>query len=347
MLLGPARVLAVEQPTEVESQVAAVVWLAHGGSLIRAAPEHLVNCSSLDTSLFEVANPDSTLPGASWLRDLRNLRRTEYADLGNPPTESERLDAWQDPDGREKQHFGHLFPPSPDPDVVPAPPTQESHFPPHPVRNPVSSSSRVNVVRFRDSCGRFLPRSDSHQSAQDESDHSSRIRNELGPSSQDGQPIRVDAPDHAVMPGDVEMQGEEFEVAANDENPNFQRVPYPDQPSEENPHVESQSPQSSRLPHPQRRITTQQFERNVRARQSTSSFPPVPSCEAALAFSADSLEPACLSNKQLKKVGVEVSYLVTADKFENSEDDWLATASSRAGARVEVNIKKLSAAERA
>ena len=51
ILLGAARVLAVEQPTEVESQVAAVVWLAHGGSLIRAAPEHLVNCSSMDTSL--------------------------------------------------------------------------------------------------------------------------------------------------------------------------------------------------------------------------------------------------------------------------------------------------------
>ena len=39
VLLGLARVLAVGQPTEVESQVAAVVWLAHGGSLIRAAPE--------------------------------------------------------------------------------------------------------------------------------------------------------------------------------------------------------------------------------------------------------------------------------------------------------------------
>ena len=103
VLLGPARVLAVEQPTEVESQVAAVVWLAHEVSLIRAAPEHLVNCSSLDTSLFEAANPDSALPAASWLRDLRNSRRTEYADLGNPPTESERVNAWQDPDGREKQ----------------------------------------------------------------------------------------------------------------------------------------------------------------------------------------------------------------------------------------------------
>ena len=93
VLLGPARVLAVEQPTEVESQVAAVVWLAHGGSLIRAAPEHLVDCSSLDTSLFEVVNPDFALPGAS-----RNLRRTEYADLGNPPTESDRVDAWQEPE---------------------------------------------------------------------------------------------------------------------------------------------------------------------------------------------------------------------------------------------------------
>ena len=136
------------------------------------------------------------------------------------------------------------------------------------------------------------------------------------------------------------------QVGANDENPNTQRVP--DQPSDENPPVESQSAQSSepRLPHPRRRINTQQFKRNVRARQSTSSFPPVPSCEAVLAFSADSLEPACLSNKQWKKVGVEVRDPLTADMFENPEDDWLATASSTARARVEVNIKKLSADER-
>ena len=223
-LLGPARVSAVEQPTEVESQVAAVVWLALGGSLIRAAPEHLVDCPSLDTSLFEVANLDSALPGASWPRDLRNLRRTEYADLGNPPAESERVDAWQDPDGREQQQYGHLFTPSPDPDVVLAPQTPDSQFPQHPVRNPVSSSSRVNVVRFRDSSGRFLPRSDSHPSAHGESAASPRMRNEPGSSSRVGQPTRVDEPDHAVIPGDVEMQGEEFEVGANDENPSFQRV---------------------------------------------------------------------------------------------------------------------------
>ena len=173
--------------------------------------------------MFEVANPDPALPGASWLPDLRNLRRTEHADLWKPPTVSDRLGAWQDPGGREQQQCGHLFPP--DPDVVPAPPTPESEFPQHRVRNPVSSSSRVNVVRFGDSSGRFLPRSDSHQSAHDESADSRRMQNEPGSSSRVGQPIQVDEPDHAVIPGDVEMQGEEFEVGANDENPNFQRVP--------------------------------------------------------------------------------------------------------------------------
>ena len=144
---------------------------------------------------------------------------------------------------------------------------------------PVSSSSRVNVVRFRDSSGRFLPRSDSHQSAHGESADSPRMRNEPGSSSRVGQPTRVDEPDHAVIPGDVEMQGEEFKVGANDESPNFQRVP--DQLSDENPPVESQSPQSSepRLRYPRRRITSQQFERNVRARDSQRRvfilFPPV------------------------------------------------------------------------
>ena len=84
---------------------------------------------------------------------------------------------------------------------------------------------------------------DSHQSAHDESENSPPIRNEPGSSSRDGEPIRLDEPDHAVIPGDVEMQGEEFEVGANEENPNFQRVP--DQPSDENPPIESQSPHSS------------------------------------------------------------------------------------------------------
>ena len=183
VLFGPARVLAVEQPTEV------VVWLAHGGSLIRAVPEHLVDCSLLDTTLFEVANPDAALPGASWLLDLRNLRRTEHADLWNPSTESECLDAWQDPDDREQQQHGHLFPPSPDPYVVPAPPNPEPQFPPHHVSLPGSFAPRVNVGTHqpRDSSGRFLTRSDSHQSIHDESADPPRMHNEPG-SFRDGQP---------------------------------------------------------------------------------------------------------------------------------------------------------------
>ena len=88
VLLGPARVLAIEQPTDAESHVAAVVWLAHGGSLIRAALVHLVECSHLDTTLYEAASPDAGLLGTSWLRDLRTLRRTGCADLGNPSDRS-------------------------------------------------------------------------------------------------------------------------------------------------------------------------------------------------------------------------------------------------------------------
>ena len=84
--------------------------------------------------------------------------------------------------------------------------TPESQSPQQPVRNPDNSSSRVCAVRFRDRSGRFLPQYDSHSSAHDESENSPRVRNVPGSSSRDGQPIRVDAPDHAVMPGDVEMQ---------------------------------------------------------------------------------------------------------------------------------------------
>ena len=127
------------------------------------------------------------------------------------------------------------------------------------------------------------------------------MQNEPGSSSRVGQPIQVDEADHAVIPGDVEMQGEEFEVGANDENPSFFNVFQINPPmkillnhSRPNPlshdcHThEDESPLNSL--------------RETCARQSTSSFHPVPSGEAASAFSADSLEPACLSNKQWKKL---------------------------------------------
>ena len=49
----------------------------------------------------------------------------------------------------------------------------------------------------------------------------------------------------------------------------------------------------------------------------------VPSSDTALAFSASSLEPDYVSNKQWTKIGVEVSYLVAAEMFGNPEDDCL------------------------
>ena len=64
---------------------------------------------------------------------------------------TERLDDWQDPDGWEQEHCGHLFPSSTDPDVVPAPPIPESQCSPHPVRIPVSFAPRVNVGNPRPS----------------------------------------------------------------------------------------------------------------------------------------------------------------------------------------------------
>ena len=124
--------------------------------------------------------------------------------------------------------------------------------------------------------------------------------------------------------------------------PIFQRAP--EQLSEANPSVEPklQSPRSSepqQLP-PRRRITTQQFERNVRTRQSISSALPDSSSEAALAFSACGLEPACVSKKQWKKLVLKRATCDCGKCSENLEDDWLATASFRAHARVEVNVRK-------
>ena len=307
-----------------------------------------MDCSSLGTSLFEAANPDSALPGASWLRDLRNLRLTEYADLGNPPTESERLDACQHPDGRKPQESGRPFPPSPDPDVVPAPPTPDSQFPPYLARNLVSPPPRVIVVRLRDNSGWFLPRSDSHQSAHDEPENSSRKRTEPGSSSRDGQPIRVDAPDHAVIPGDVEnVRGKNSRLERMTRIPIFNVFQINllkkilllnhsrPNPLSHDCHIHEDESLLNSL-------------RETCARDSHRRafllFPPVKLLWHSVRIAWNLL--VCRTNDG-KKVGVEVRYPVTADMFENPEHDWFATASSRARARVEVNIKRLSVDERA
>ena len=172
------------------------------------------------------------------------------------------------------------------------------------------------------------------------------MHKEPGSFSRDGQPINVDAPDHAVIPGDVEMPGGEFEVGADDANPNFNvfQISFPMKilllnHSRPNPLShdcdihEDGSPLNSL-----RETCARDSQRRVFIL-----FPPVKLLWHSVRIAW--MEPACLSNEQWKQVGVEVSCPVTADVFENPADDWLATASSRARARVEVNIKKLSADE--
>ena len=61
-LFVPERVLAVEQPAEVESHVA-VVCLPHGGSLIRAAPE---NCGRLFTPGYHVVSSCQSRRCLTW-----------------------------------------------------------------------------------------------------------------------------------------------------------------------------------------------------------------------------------------------------------------------------------------
>ena len=99
----------------------------------------------------------------------------------------------------------------------------EQHLPPHPVIFPETVAPRVNIgsCRPRDSTGRFIPQPDLL-----------RMHNEPGSSSRDGQPINVDAPDHAVVPKDAEMSSGEFDVGAEGEKPNLQ--PVPEQPIMEN-----------------------------------------------------------------------------------------------------------------
>ena len=325
VVFGPARVLAVEQPTEVESQVAAVVWLAHAGSLIRTAPEHLVDCSSLDTTLFEAANPDAASLGASWLLDLRNLRRTEYADLGIPRTDSERLRAWQDLDGGEQQQYGHLVQPSQDTDVVPAPPNPETHFPPHLV-SPRVSLRLVMSQHTRLAC----TTNQDLLLVMDLRSMSMRLSTLCFP-------VMCRCP----------VESSRLERMMKIPIFNVFQHSFPKKICLLNHSCSRHTLLSHSYYLHEDESPLNSSRENVRARLSISSVLPVPSSEATLAFSSSSLEPASVSKKPCEKVGVEVSYPVTAEVFENPEDGWFATASSRARARVEVNIKKLSSDERA
>ena len=107
-------------------------------------------------------------PGASRLHDLRNRRGTEHAVLGKPPTEPERLDAWQDPESRETATIWSSFPTITRSRCCTGTLTRNHSF--RSILLEILSVLHLMsmVVRFRDSSGRFLPRSDSHQSAHGE-----------------------------------------------------------------------------------------------------------------------------------------------------------------------------------
>ena len=99
----------------------------------------------------------------------------------------------------------------------------------------------------------------------DESADSPRMHNEPESSSREGQQINVDATAHGVIPRDVDMPSGEFEVGANDENPDFQ--PVPEQLFVENPSVEPQL-QSSQASGPTSTKTNQHSTvREERARE--------------------------------------------------------------------------------
>ena len=178
------------------------------------------------------------------------------------------------------------------------------------------------------------------------------MHDEPGFSSRDEQPINVDAPDHVVLsyvvwtcPVESLMLERMMKIPISDTLSRTQLL-------EENFSVEPplQSSQPSEPPLPLSTKTNHHpTVREKRAREtvnfecSSCSFPvkqlwhSVCAAWSLLACQRDNWED----------VGVEVSYPVTAGMFEDPEDDWLATASSRARARVKVNMKKLSSDERA
>jgi hypothetical protein len=83
---GPARVLALE-PSTVR-QGTSVIWLSHGGNLIRCAPEHLRFATELERTVYDSKNASLNIT-----QDLRRGLMRQFEDLGEPPSQSERQEA--------------------------------------------------------------------------------------------------------------------------------------------------------------------------------------------------------------------------------------------------------------
>ena len=89
--LGPARVIAVER--NPERATASIVWLAHGTTLVRAAPEHLRIATPLEYAVHDVIRGEASPPGVARAEGGRLRIPNRYIDLGNPPSPQERIDA--------------------------------------------------------------------------------------------------------------------------------------------------------------------------------------------------------------------------------------------------------------
>lgn len=66
---GPTRVIAVEPPSRPDSNARSVIWLAHGQTLVQAAPEHLRIATPVEYNIETMINGNSS-------RDItRNLKQ--------------------------------------------------------------------------------------------------------------------------------------------------------------------------------------------------------------------------------------------------------------------------------
>ena len=94
---GPAKVIAI---VKGQGDAPIVAWLSHGGTLIRAAPEHLRMATPLETRsldiLADMGNVTADMPGQ------------RYIDLGDTPTAAEERSAPDHRLHRIHPHGRHL-----------------------------------------------------------------------------------------------------------------------------------------------------------------------------------------------------------------------------------------------
>ena len=128
---GPARVIAVE-PASHEGQASSVIWLAHGATLVRAAPEHLRVATPLETNVYDVVEGTAAPPQP----DAKKFNN-RYIDLGRVP------------DAREQEEtVGELNPDLPRPDYGPAPAGPFAQPPSPMVYTPPSPTSEASGGGF-------------------------------------------------------------------------------------------------------------------------------------------------------------------------------------------------------